>query len=376
MTVQIGGVEILTSTDAARAIEPEWDALAVAYGRTPFALPAMALSWWRHAGQGELLVIAVRGRSGELLAVGPFHLRRLAGVRVARWLGTGLGSVAEVVSRPDVPAAAEAVWHALADRAQLLDLSECRGDGVGLLELRRSTGWRTDLHVVDLCPILDLSNLSSVDELLADRSNLRKKLPRYDRAVAARGSSFAVEVVTDPADFVRVLPEVTEVCDEAEAAQPRHHIFRGPHAPFAVEALTTAAARQQLVAFVGRLDGRAVAFDIALRIGDTLADWVGRYRPEVAELSVGHLVLRDVVRWSLDNGITTVDLLVGDHEYKRRWSSAHYDTVDITGSHGPWRTPARALLHSVHALHPVREALRGARSRWTDSSARGGEPAP
>lgn len=372
--MQVGAVQVLTSADAARDLEPEWDALAVAQGRTPFALPAMALSWWEHLGQGELLVVAVRGRSGELLAVGPFHLRRLGGLRIARWVGTGLGTVAEVLSRPDVPAATDAVWDAVAERAQVLDLSECRDDGAGLLELRRSPRWRTDLRVVDLCPTLDLSSLSSVDELLADRSNLRKKLRRYDRAIDGNGSSFAVEVVTEPAHFARVLPEVRAVCDEAEAAQPRQHLFRGLYQPFAEQALQTAAERQQLVAFVGRLGGRAVAFDVAVRIGDTLADWVGRYRPDVADLSVGHLVLRDVVGWSLANGIRTIDLLVGDHEYKRRWSSGHYDTVDITGSHGPWRAPAGMLLQGVHALHPARQALRAARARWGDRRERGGEP--
>ena len=338
MATQVS-IDVITSAEAARALEPEWDALAVAHARTPFALPALALSWWQHMGRGELLLVAARNRSGELLAVGPFHQRTMGSLRVARWLGTGLGSVAELVQQPDTPEAASAIWRALAEQVQVLDLIECRDDGDGLLELRRSPDWTTELRVADLCPVLDLSRLTSLDEFLA-RGSLRRHLERRGRKVTAAGSSFAVEVVTDPEDLGRVLPEITEVYDESERAHPRQHLLADPWRPFVVAGLTAAAERGQLVVFVGRLDDRAVAFDVVLRIGTTLADWVGRYRPDAAPFSVGHLLIRQVVQWALDNGITTIVRKAG--------------TASVTSSHrtsftpriiiAPTRTSAGAML--------------------------------
>jgi CelD/BcsL family acetyltransferase involved in cellulose biosynthesis len=361
VAVQIGSVEVITSLEGALDLEPEWDALAAAHGRTPFALPALALAWWRHLGSGELLVVAVRGRSGELLAVGPFHRRRLAGLRVARWLGTGLGSVAELVCRPGAEVAADAVWQVLPEHVQVLDLLECRDDGAGLMELRRSDQWVTGLRVVDLCLVLDLSEAETIDDVLAGRS-IRKKLNRYDRALEAAGGSFRVEVVTDRAAFHRVLAEVTEIYDEAERANPRQHLLADRWRPFVIEALDTAADRGQLVAFVGRLDERAVAFDLALRVGDTLCDWVGRYRPSVASLSVGHLMCREIVGWALAQDIARLDLLLGDHDYKRRWTNSHYDTIDVDGARPGWSAPARWLLQGVRAVHPLQRVAReGAR---------------
>src|SRR5690606_38785756 len=117
------------------ALEPEWDELARRAGRTPFALPALALAWWRHLGRGRPLVVTVRSARGRLLALAPLHERRLGPFRLVRWMGTGLGSVAEVLVDPEANGALDAVWSAVARRRRILDLVEYRQGGGGLTAL-------------------------------------------------------------------------------------------------------------------------------------------------------------------------------------------------------------------------------------------------
>jgi CelD/BcsL family acetyltransferase involved in cellulose biosynthesis len=358
VATRVGEPDVITSLASAEAVEPEWDALAERFGRTPFALPALALSWWRHLGHGELMVITVRGRSGELLCVAPLHRRALPGLRVARWLGTGLGSVSELVMRPDCAPAATAVWNVLGQHVQALDLLEYRHDGFGLLELRRSARWSSRLRIADLSPTLQLETTWTMGDLLAGRSNLRKKLAHYDRAVAATGQSFQVEMITRPERVAEVVPDMIAIDDKADRAHPRARLLSGRWQPFMLDALRVAAHRGQLVVFLGRLGRRPVAFDIAVRVGATLATWTGGYDPGVAHLAPGHLLMREIARWGLDHDIATIDLLIGDAEYKRRWSTSSYDTVDVVAGDPRRRRSPAALVDVAHAIHPLKQRMR------------------
>ncbi|WP_323792709.1 hypothetical protein, partial [Nocardioides sp.] len=107
--------DLTVTLEAAEALAPEWDALADACEAGPFARPLFALTWWRTLGTGELRVVTVR-QDGELVALAPLHRRRVGPLQVVRWLGHGLGTVAEALVRPDRPGADAALWGAATGR--------------------------------------------------------------------------------------------------------------------------------------------------------------------------------------------------------------------------------------------------------------------
>ncbi|MCW2813041.1 MAG: hypothetical protein JWN84_496 [Nocardioides sp.] len=151
-------IEIVAEAGVAESLVEEWDELALDCGAGPFARPTYALAWWRTLGRGRLLIATVR-QEGRLIALAPLHERRLGPLTVARWLGHGLGTVAEVLVRPGVPGAATALWASLDSPRRVLQLLDCSGTGSGLVELADRPGLRTAVSSSDSCPFLEIDGL-------------------------------------------------------------------------------------------------------------------------------------------------------------------------------------------------------------------------
>ena len=146
---------ILTTLAEAEALGDAWSDLADACSAGPFARPLFALTWWRHLGQGSLLVVAVH-EGDQLIALAPLHQRRVGPVSVVRWLGHGLGTVAEALVRPGHDTAGDLLWRTAGARGRVLDLLECRD--VGPLPGQRSEAPRHPvlLQERDVCPVIDV----------------------------------------------------------------------------------------------------------------------------------------------------------------------------------------------------------------------------
>ncbi len=332
-------VDIISDAGVARSLQDEWTGLATQSSAAPFALPAFALAWWEHLGRGRLHVVTVRERSGRLVGVAPFHVRRLGGLDMVRWLGHGLGAVGELligVTKGDV---ASTIWDNIDPEGRaVLHLLEYRHGGAGLMELRQGD-WRARSQLHEICPIIDLRGVANATELLdhPDRRGLRKQLTRVDRHMERDGAKVSISIAETPSQVRDALPAVEAVYDAAEAANPRQHLLRGPYRPFLIAALDDAARRGHLALLVAEIDGEPAAFDIHLGIGNTASAWLGRHHPDVAPRSPGHLLLRAGVDWATAAGYDRFDLQLGADQYKMRWASGSYDTVSVIAA----RTSAR-----------------------------------
>jgi CelD/BcsL family acetyltransferase involved in cellulose biosynthesis len=153
--------------------------------------------------------------------------------------------------------------------------------------------------------------------------------------VEAAGLPFGIEVVVDADRLAEVVPELDAVHDAAEAARPRQHLLAAPWRAFTLDAMERTARRGQLAVFLARQGDRPVAFDLCFRVGTRLGNWLGRFDPVAAEISPGHLLLRRELEWCAEQGVTTLDLLVGEDEYKMRWATDAYPTLHLVGG-TPW----------------------------------------
>jgi hypothetical protein len=210
-------VGVIESLAGAEAIAPSWDALAGATAATFSSRPAYCIAWYRHLGKGRLAIVTAH-RGERLVAVGAFHLRRVAGVEMVRWLGHGLGPVGELVVDPDDREAGAAVWKAVASPRRVLELVEYRQGGEGLAALRRSADWDAHLVVHELCPVIELTDVRSIEEL--QRPALRRMLVRARRKLGDELTLPRSTVVTGRAELEAILPELTELYARAEDATP------------------------------------------------------------------------------------------------------------------------------------------------------------
>ncbi len=330
--------ELLRSHDAARALVPEWDELAEQCGASPFARPTYALSWWEHLGEGRLLLAVVR-EGGRLVALAPLHERRLGPVSLARWLGHGLGTIAEALVLPEADDAATTdrraaeLWAAVAAPRRVLQLLECHSGSRALPALTEAPGRRTAVAVGDLCPVADLGLDGGADQRPflegPERRRLRRTLSVATRRLEEAGLRHRVDVVTDLVGFEAVLPDITAVFDAAEEENPRQHLLREPWGDFTRGYLRAALPAGEALVFVGYVDDQPVSFDLSLVADNVVHSWITRFDPAFAQHSPGHLLKAAIMERAVADGRRRVDLLLGDGVHKQLWATGSYDTLEV-----------------------------------------------
>ena len=355
-------VELVDDLDRLVELAPAWDDLALRHGLPAMMRPSFCLPWWRHQGRGRLAVPVALDGGGTLRGLIPLHQRSVLGRDVTRWIGHGHGTIGEAVVG-DEPAVVDALWAALAEPGRVLDLRHVRHAGRGLDELRRCDALAAHAVLEDPAPFVDLTTASCVDDLLADRRSLRKRLGRADRLAERAGLVPTFELV-EPADVAGfdapALVERLRPVHRAAAGERAHlDLFDDPaRAALLVDLLEEAVTARSVVVQVLDVDGRARAFNLFLRSGDQLSGWVTAFDPAIGEISPGQLMLREACRWGIERGISTIDLQIGDDDYKRRWSSGSVDAVRVLAAHDGLHR-ARALVEALEVVHAGRRAALG-----------------
>lgn len=348
-------IERITTAEAAHGIADEWNVLASRAGASPFALPAMALAWWRHLGKGRLRIVTARSASGDLVGLAPFHERRLAGLDVVRPLGHGLGAIASTLAAPVKADVAGVLLAELSGGSRtVVHLPDAPLDDPLIASSRHNDemSMRATLH--DECPFITLGGLASSGELLgrADHSKLRKLLARTDRSLVGR--EVQVDIATAPDQALAAFDRLGELYDAAEAANPRAHLGRGPLGDFFRDALAALAERSQLAVITLLIDGNPAAFDVYVVNGSVGYAILGRYHPDHAASSPGHLLLRAGVDWAIEAGLGELDLQLGSDPYKLSWATGSRDTFEVIITQPHRLAVAGAILQGVESAHALR----------------------
>lgn len=341
---------VVSDLTAAQALAPSWDELADAAGAGALVRSGYALAWWRHLGAGRLRVVTVHD-GADLVALAPLHERWLGPVRVVRWLGHGLGTIAEAIVAPGRDDAASLMWTTAVGRGRVLDLLESRAESPALRALDAASTTTTPR---DRCPVMDIGEDGLAHLARPAAKNLRRVLRLADARLEAAGVEHRVEVAVDPARLEELLPDVHTVFDRAEEARPRQHLLRPPYDGFVLDYMRGETAAGRGVTLVGYLDDRPVSFWFAVVVEQdvpTLALWVARFDPFASDVSAGHLLYRELYRWAPSRGVRRIDQLLGESQTKKQWAESSYATVDVR--HG-----GRAASAAYDAVTRARTALR------------------
>lgn len=357
-------VAVLSDLPDLEDIRPEWNRLAQQQSAQPFALPGLALAWWRELGAGELTVATARNGQGELVGLAPLYRRPRGRLDAVSFLGRGLGAVGQLLAAPAKADVAGALWSAL-DPGWVLDLVDYRHRGTGFASLRHHDEWILHAQLSDECPVLDLTGAASVEEFLAtpQRSGLRKKLARANRDL--QDHDVAVRVHTEPADVLTEWSALGPLYDKAENDHPRLHLGRTPYQGFFRSALEDLAVEGQVAITTLWIDRQRAAYDVYVLSGSTAYAILGRFDPTMAGYSPGQLLTERSVQWAIDSGYTTLDLQLGGDLYKQRWATGSYDTVDVVAATSERRlVRARATLAAVESAFQIKRQLNQQLRRW------------
>ncbi len=336
----------MTDRDELGRFAVEWRERAVAAGNA-FLTPEWYDAYLATAPEVEPFAVAVGGDDER-----PHTLLPL--VRRGKVLGFAAASVGDCfgpVCSGDVGTAglevAGAALLAAVPRWRIASLQRVDEAAVdATARALRRAGARLVVTDTARLPAVTLDGLTWAD-YLGDRSrNFRSELKRKERALAR---SHRVEYVA------------AHESDDLEAALDRHfalHELRWPTAradgrrrmlveAFQREFARRAAGRRWLRLWQLCVDGRAVASWYGWNVGGRYAYYQAGLDPAWGRFSPGTLLLARTIRAATEERCTTYEFLLGEEQYKRRFSTEAHNVVTLTVAPGP--NPRLALAAGVWA---------------------------
>jgi CelD/BcsL family acetyltransferase involved in cellulose biosynthesis len=300
---------------------PQWkEVLARDPDRHIFATPEWNKVWWDEFGAGKELFVLTMKRDGDLIAVVPLY-RKLDGERkIFRFLGgidltDYLGPICSIEDRHDV---ADALVKWLAEEVIEWDEFDAHnmpvpfGFGESLIERADALGLDFTVEQEDTSAVLLLpSDWETYLESLEakERRELRRKRRRITREVPDAVFRRATEgTLTDDLK--------TFVAMHRGAEGHKGHFMRPEIATFFERV-----ARAFLPIGWLRLDfleigGRAVASTFGFQLKNSFYLYNSAYEPDAARLSPGVVLVSNLVKEAIEDGLKTFDFLRGDERYK------------------------------------------------------------
>jgi CelD/BcsL family acetyltransferase involved in cellulose biosynthesis len=348
----------------------DWDRLALE-GGTPFMTHAWLSCWWSAFGDGDprwlVLGDADDGslRAGALLHSGRGRLAAAANVHSGDWNGLAR----------DEDARAE-LWAAVArqgaGRIHLQGLPDgAEGTRSACAELERA-GYRVARVLGPFCPWLALA--PSWEELIAAASSGLRQQVRRRRRTLEQAGSLTFRAVGGGPTLERDLDTFLKLEASGWKGKSGTAILSQPATERLYRDFAHAAAeRGWLRLNLLELDGVVIAasYDCAFADGAFLLKTT--FSEAHGRLSPGLVLLAEVLRSSIEEGLRSYDFLGDPDIYKTRWTSELRPRTQIWAYRGAarpgylYRTRLRPLLKSVRDRTSAVRARAIARSSKADA---------
>jgi CelD/BcsL family acetyltransferase involved in cellulose biosynthesis len=309
------------------ALKPEWNDLLRRSGcDTLFLTWEWQSTWWKHLGEGNLLLLGFRhSDDGRLVGIAPLFRKELEGRSVLNMVGCR--DVSDYLDLICETGQEEAVHQAFLDHLDgeglefdILDFCSIPQDSTtytGLREKAEARGYQTLVEVEDVCPIIPLPEtwddyLMSIDK--KQRHEIRRKLRKADAAdtrFIVVGSEHDLQ--TEMQIFVDLHQKSTPEKDEFMDAQMQGFFFE------VAQVLQDRGWLQ--LAFV-EMYGEKTAGLLNFDYGDAILVYNSGYDPmQYRHLSPGIVVTARCIEHAISLGRRKFDFLRGDEVYKYRFGA-------------------------------------------------------
>ena len=315
--------------DAIAPLAVDWEALAKWAGAPPFARPGWFSAWWQSFASGELIVVTLT-RAGQLAGVLP--LRRRAGALASP---TNAHTPAFVPLAADASAAAELLAWAYEQQPRRVQLDYVDAGDPAVAELQRAaarSGHRVVCALVLRSPYAVLVPGEDVDRRLGSKAarNLRRNRRRLDDV-----GHVEVQLEVAPRRLEPLLEEGLRVEASGWKAERGTAIVSSPATLRFYTAVCDWAREAGILrlAFL-RLDGRAIAFALALQDGTAFYLLKGGYDPAHRRFAPGKLLFRSLMQHAVASGAQRFELLGNVEPWKLQWTQECHERI-LVRSYAP-----------------------------------------
>lgn len=313
-------VETVSSDVEFAQLAGEWDELVRAMPRpSPFLLHGWLLEWWRHYGGGDELAVHVAYRGDRLVGALPLLVRRRAGLRMIEFVGGSWALLSDVLVAPgeDQSTVGALVEHAASsayDFANLFGLpassrlvAALPPDSLRLLE-------RLEAPVLDLSGGWDVVYRSKMSSKA--RSTRRRRIKQLEALGTVESSVARTREELEPA-----LEEAFRVYALRWHGRRAASGFVSPTGMRFHRAALLRLADMDMARLVTiRLDGRAIAFALALQLSGRTYGLTKAYDPAYGRFSPGSEAKLLSLEAAAGEGIARVELLGAAADHKRAFT--------------------------------------------------------
>ncbi|KAA3624677.1 MAG: GNAT family N-acetyltransferase [Proteobacteria bacterium] len=315
-------------------------------------------AWSRYFTDDRELQVIVCTEGDDIVAivplVGTVRKRAKVEVRTSRLLGSGLSDQLGLLVRPGREDAMAAVARCLNDGEIAWDLLEIAdldfADPAAralVSELERAG---IGARFVESVQCAYVTVASDWESYYAERfgKKTRASNRRKLRKLAEMGD-FRIRWVSEPDDVVGALKAIRAM-DERSDYQGEERIRpfdseRGQK--FFDDFGVSFANNGWLLLGLMELDGALVSYSIGFRFKGRHLDFFGGFDPGMFKLSVGRLLMVELMRRCYEDGVTEIDYLRGFETWKEEWTSASRPNGILTASNPSAGSRMRVMAQKI-----------------------------
>lgn len=311
------------------ALRPEWnDLVQRSYYDNLFLTWEWQTTWWKHLGEGSLLLLGFRSEDdGRLVGIAPLFLTRVEAGNSSLNLN-GCRDVSDYLDLIVEAGQEETVYQALLDYLEgdapdwdLLDLCNIPQTSqtfVKLREMARVRGYQTLVEVEDVCPIITLPDTWDDYLMMLDkkqRHEVRRKLRKAD---SEADTQF---VIVGPDHDLRA--EMQSFVDLHQLSAPEKDEFMDPSMQaFFFEVAEVLHTQGWLQLALVLMNGQKAAALLNFDYDNSILVYNSGFDPsQFRQLSPGIVVTARCIEQAISIGRSKFDFLRGDEVYKYRFGA-------------------------------------------------------
>jgi CelD/BcsL family acetyltransferase involved in cellulose biosynthesis len=322
-------VEIVSDLGALGSLRQDWDDL-IARSPAPTGAFFMSHAWCLHVAETRLkapsgsyrLCAAVVRQNGVAVAIWPLSVQKSAFSWIARNLDDPFGQFGGLVvdAAADPKACAAAVIEALRARRLADGLHiDCVCDGSPLHTAL--TGLGIEKHSSNTAPWINFQAHPDFASYIALRNSKTRKNLRNALNKLSRLGTIEFTTSSDRDAVRRIIGDsFSGRIDWLNQMGKSSTAFRNGDFGTLVGGLPDCSSIE-LLGFSLDLDGRSIASQWGFVYGTTYYAYISTRNQAYDDYSVGRLHLANVIESCHQRGLTSIELMPPDSEYKRHWSN-------------------------------------------------------
>jgi CelD/BcsL family acetyltransferase involved in cellulose biosynthesis len=311
------------------ALRPEWnDLLQRSSGDTLFLTWEWQSTWWKHLGEGGLLLLGFRASDdGRLVGIAPlFRTQTPDGLDVLHVVGCR--DVSDYLDLIIEDGQEAAVYEALLgyleahapdwDLVDMCNIPQASSTYERLKALAETKGYQTLVEIEDVCPVIDLPDawdeyLMSLDK--KQRHEVRRKMRK---AAAEAGARF---YISGPEQDLQA--EMQAFIDLHQKSTPEKDAFMDSQMEgFFFDVAEILQEKGWLQLSFAEMGGQKAATLLSFDYGDAILVYNSGYDPtQFRHLSPGIVVTARSIEHAIALGRAKFDFLRGDEVYKYRFGA-------------------------------------------------------